>query len=188
MSRFDGKQVSYAKIICRAKNRAVCDRRYSRLAPCPQSAVFGHRHASRGRVALGLQHHEFAFSVAAAAMLLAGLLTAVRAQQPPPAGSPQIEADVSREPPHRYASSEIVDAGPHFFGGISKGLALIVEEQRTNGVNLTVTFSARRREALSSVACDTAMVPCTPRMPATYGCSGRGQQSALTSEPMARAP
>ena len=73
-------------------------------------------------------HHEFAFSVAAAAMLLAGLLaTAVRAQQPPPAGSPQIEADVPREPPHRYASSEIVDAGHNFFGGISKGLALVVE-------------------------------------------------------------
>ena len=73
-------------------------------------------------------HHEFAFSVAAAAMLVAGLLaTAVRAQQPPPAGSPQIEADVSRAPPHQYASGEIVDAGHHFFGDISKGLALIVE-------------------------------------------------------------
>ena len=73
-------------------------------------------------------HHEFAFSVAAAAVLMAGLLaTAVRAQQPPPAGSPQIEADVSRAPPHQYASGEIVDAGHHFFGDISKGLASIVE-------------------------------------------------------------
>ena len=73
-------------------------------------------------------HHEFAFSVAAAAMLMAGLLaTAVTAQQPPPAGSPQIEADVSRAPPHQYASGEIVDAGHHFFGDISKGLASIVE-------------------------------------------------------------
>jgi hypothetical protein len=73
-------------------------------------------------------HHEFAFSVAAAAMLVAGLLaTAVKAQQPPPAGSPQIEADVSRAPPHQYASGEIVDAGHHFFGDISKGLASIVE-------------------------------------------------------------
>ena len=73
-------------------------------------------------------HHEFAFSVAAAAMLMAGLLaTAVRAQQAPPAGSPQIEADVSRAPPHQYASGEIVDAGHHFFGDISKGLASIVE-------------------------------------------------------------
>jgi hypothetical protein len=76
---------------------------------------------------ISTSHREFAFSVAAAAMLLAGLLTAVRAQQPPPAGSPRIEADVSREPPHQYASSEIVDAGHHFFGGISKGLALVVE-------------------------------------------------------------
>ena len=73
-------------------------------------------------------HHEFAFSVAAAAMLVASLLaTAVKAQQPPPAGSPQIEADVSRAPPHQYASGEIVDAGHHFFGDISKGLASIVE-------------------------------------------------------------
>jgi hypothetical protein len=77
---------------------------------------------------ISTSHHEFAFSVAAAAMLVAGLLvTAVRAQQPPPAGSPQIEADVSRAPPHQYASGEIVDAGHHFFGDISKGLALIVE-------------------------------------------------------------
>jgi Uncharacterized protein conserved in bacteria len=61
-------------------------------------------------------------------MLVAGLLaTAVKAQQPPPAGSPQIEADVSRAPPHQYASGEIVDAGHHFFGDISKGLASIVE-------------------------------------------------------------
>jgi hypothetical protein len=77
---------------------------------------------------ISTSHHEFAFSVAAAAMLVAGLLvTAVRAQQPPPAGSPQIEADVSRAPPHQYASGEIVDAGHHFFGDISKGLASIVE-------------------------------------------------------------
>src|SRR5580693_550878 len=73
-------------------------------------------------------HHEFAFSVAAAAMHVEGFLaTAVRAQQPPPTGSPQIEADVSRTPPHQYASGEIVDAGHHFFGDISKGLASIVE-------------------------------------------------------------
>ena len=77
---------------------------------------------------ISASHHEFAFSVAAATMLMAGLLaTAVRAQQPPPAGSPQIEADVSRTPPHQYASGEIVDAGHHFFGDISKGLASIVE-------------------------------------------------------------
>jgi hypothetical protein len=72
---------------------------------------------------------NFAFSLAAAAMLLAGLFvaTAVSAQQAAPAGSPQIEADVSRPAPHRYASSEIVDAGHHFFGDVSKGLASIVE-------------------------------------------------------------
>jgi hypothetical protein len=80
------------------------------------------------RAKISASHHEFAFSVAAAAMLVASLLaTAVKAQQPPPAGSPQIEADASRAPPHQYASGEIVDAGHHFFGDISKGLASIVE-------------------------------------------------------------
>src|ERR1700723_3543869 len=120
-------------------------------------------------------HHEFTFSVAAAAMLVAGLLaTAVRAQQSPPAGSPQIEADVSRAPPHEYASGEIVDAGHHFFGDISKGLASIVERAadqwgRPNGYIL----GEERQGALSLVACDTAMVLFTQRMPATCGCSGR---------------
>jgi len=75
-----------------------------------------------------ISHYEFAYSVAAAAMLLAGLLaSAVGAQQPPSLGSTQIEADVSRVPPHRYASSELVDAEHHCFGDISKGLASIVE-------------------------------------------------------------
>jgi hypothetical protein len=77
-------------------------------------------------------HHEFALRLAAASIVLAGLLAApVRAQQSqqsPPAASPQIEADVSRVPPPRYSSSEIIDAGHHFFSGISKGLASIVEK------------------------------------------------------------
>ena len=77
-------------------------------------------------------HHEFALRLAAAAIVLAGLLAApVRAQQSqqsPPAASPEIEADVSRVPPPRYSSGEIIDAGHHFFGGISKGIASIVEK------------------------------------------------------------
>jgi hypothetical protein len=42
---------------------------------------------------------------------------------PPPASSPAL-------PPPRanqYSSNEIIDAGHHFFGGISRGLASIVE-------------------------------------------------------------
>jgi hypothetical protein len=77
-------------------------------------------------VKISTSHHEFASLLAAAAMLLASLLAApVRAQQAPPEGSP---ADVSRLPPNRYSSSEIIDAGHHFFSGISKGLASIVEK------------------------------------------------------------
>ena len=75
-------------------------------------------------------HHEFAWRVAAAAMVLAVLMVGgpVRAQQPRPDGSPKLEADVSLVPPHRYSSSEIIDAGHHFFSGISKGIASVVEK------------------------------------------------------------
>ena len=74
-------------------------------------------------------HYEFALRLAAAAMLLAGLgVATARAQQAPPDGSPKLEADVSRVPSQRYSSDEIIDAGHHFFSGISKGLASIVEK------------------------------------------------------------
>jgi hypothetical protein len=72
-------------------------------------------------------HHEFAFSVAAATLLAGLLANTVGAQLLPPAESPQLQADVPRPAPHQYASNEIVDAGHHFFGDISKGLASIVE-------------------------------------------------------------
>jgi hypothetical protein len=76
---------------------------------------------------ISASHHEFAFSVAAATLLAGLLANAVGAQQLPPAESPQLQADVPRPAPHQYASNEIVDAGHHFFGDISKGLASIVE-------------------------------------------------------------
>jgi hypothetical protein len=45
-----------------------------------------------------------------------------------PLSSPVPAAHQNIEPhKHRYASSEIVDAGHHFFGDVSKGLASIVE-------------------------------------------------------------
>ena len=56
-----------------------------------------------------------------------------RAQQPTPAVSPQLPSDASpalspASPAARYSSDEIIDAGHQFFGGVSKGIALIVEK------------------------------------------------------------
>ena len=56
-----------------------------------------------------------------------------QAQQPSPAEPPQHPSDASpaSSPPPlaaRYSSAEIIDAGHHFFGGISKGIASIVEK------------------------------------------------------------
>jgi hypothetical protein len=70
-------------------------------------------------------------------MLLAGLATAPagaqQAADASPAVPPQLPADSSPvlpQPPraNQYSSNEVVDAGHHFFGGISRGLASIVEK------------------------------------------------------------
>jgi hypothetical protein len=77
---------------------------------------------------------SLAFRLAAAAILLAGFAAApAGAQQPSPAMPAQLPADASptlTQPPPaaRYSSDEIIDAGHHFFGGVSKGIASIVEK------------------------------------------------------------
>jgi hypothetical protein len=77
---------------------------------------------------------SLAFRLAVAAILLAGFATApAGAQQTSPAVLPQLPADASpalTQPPPaaRYSSDEIIDAGHHFFGGVSKGIASIVEK------------------------------------------------------------
>ena len=74
--------------------------------------------------------------LAAAGALFVGLLAAPCAaqQQPVPAGPP---AAVSPPPPpapgqppptNQYSPNEIIDAGHHFFGGVSRGLAEIVQK------------------------------------------------------------
>ena len=69
-----------------------------------------------------------------AALVIVGFAaTIAQAQQPSPAGPPQHPSDASPawSPPPlaaRYSSAEIIDAGHHFFGGISKGIASIVEK------------------------------------------------------------
>jgi len=69
-----------------------------------------------------------------AALVIVGFAaTIAQAQQPSPAEPPQHPSDASPawSPPPlaaRYSSAEIIDAGHHFFGGISKGIASIVEK------------------------------------------------------------
>ena len=73
-----------------------------------------------------------AFRMATAAMAVVCVAaTMARAQQPSPTVPPQLPSEASRAPAppaSRYSSDEIVDAGHHFFGGISKGIASIVEK------------------------------------------------------------
>ena len=76
-----------------------------------------------------------ALLLAVLAMLLAGLAAApAGAQQTADTSSevpPQTPASSPALPPPRasqYSSNEIIDAGHHFFGGISHGLASIVEK------------------------------------------------------------
>src|ERR1700730_12033291 len=75
---------------------------------------------------------SLAFRLAVAAILLTGLATVpAGAQQTSPAGPPQLPAPppLGQPPPAaRYSSDEIIDAGHHFFGSASKGIALIVEK------------------------------------------------------------
>ena len=80
---------------------------------------------------------NFAFRVAVAAVLVVSLAAApAGAQQPltadaPPTVLPQPPAEVSRvppQPPPAFSSNELIDAGHRFFGGVSHGLASIVEK------------------------------------------------------------
>jgi hypothetical protein len=71
--------------------------------------------------------------LAVAAILLTALTAApAGAQQLSPSLIPQPPADASPVPPHpppaTFSSGEIIDAGHHFFGTISRELALIVEK------------------------------------------------------------
>jgi hypothetical protein len=76
----------------------------------------------------------FAFRLAMAAIVVVCLAaTMAGAQQPSPTIPPPLPSNVSpalsQAPPGaRYSSDEIIDAGHHFFGGISKGVASIVEK------------------------------------------------------------
>ena len=65
------------------------------------------------------------------AVLVAGLLIAAAAAQtippqpPPPIGS---APEPQPAPANQFSSNELIDAGHRFFGGVSRGLAMVVEK------------------------------------------------------------
>jgi hypothetical protein len=63
-------------------------------------------------------------------LVFAGLQIAPCAaqQQPVPAGPPTAAAPPPQSSGNQYSPNEIIDAGHHFFGGVSRGLATIVEK------------------------------------------------------------
>ena len=72
---------------------------------------------------------NFALRLAAIAGLVVGLgaaLAAAQTDSPPP--PPQAQPAPQAPPSNQYSSNEVVDAGHHFFGGISRGLASVVEK------------------------------------------------------------
>jgi hypothetical protein len=73
--------------------------------------------------------------LAVVALCLAGLVAAPCAAQPAPGGPPPaaVEPPTGSLPPqqppaNQYSPNEIIDAGHQFFGGVSRGLAMIVEK------------------------------------------------------------
>jgi hypothetical protein len=72
---------------------------------------------------------NFALRLAAIAGLVVGLgadLAAAQTDSPPP--PPEAQPAPQAPPSNQYSSNEVVDAGHHFFGGISRGLASVVEK------------------------------------------------------------
>ena len=120
--------------------------------------------------------------VAAIAGLMAVASTPVMAQttgtlpaQPPPYGV----APPPSQPPtaNQFSSNEVIDAGHRFFGGVSRGLAEIVEKAVSqwglpNGYVLG-------QEALS-VACAMATARSIQEMPVMCACSGKDRASGST--------
>jgi len=76
-----------------------------------------------------------ALRIAALVLLFAGLAAAPGAAQPapdePPTGTVPPSSGPPQQPPansSQYSPNELVDAGHRFFGGVSRGLATIVEK------------------------------------------------------------
>jgi hypothetical protein len=63
-------------------------------------------------------------------LLFAGLqVVPCAAQQPLPAGQPPAAGPPPQQPSeNQYSPNELIEAGHHFFGGVSRGIAMIVEK------------------------------------------------------------
>ena len=87
-------------------------------------------------------------SAAFAALAAAGILPLAAQTMPPPPPGPVITAPAR---PRQAAGSanELVDAGHHFFGGVSRGLATIVEKAGSEWGKPNGTCSARKPAARS---------------------------------------
>ena len=123
--------------------------------------------------------------VAAIAGLMAVASTPVMAQttatlpvQPPPYGV----APPPSQPPttNQFSSNEVIDAGHRFFGGVSRGLAEIVEKAVSQWAYRTAMFWVKRRAVLLSVACAMATARSIQEMPVTCACSGKDRASGST--------
>jgi hypothetical protein len=66
---------------------------------------------------------------AVSAVLVAALLIATAAAQTiPPQPPPAVDSTPPPQPTNQFSANELVDAGHRFFGGVSRGLAMIVEK------------------------------------------------------------
>jgi hypothetical protein len=66
---------------------------------------------------------------AVSAVLAAALLVGTAAAQTiPPQPPPAVAPAPPSQPDNQFSSNELIDAGHRFFGGVSRGLAMIVEK------------------------------------------------------------
>ena len=141
---------------------------------CAKSSTFSQRFLLRFAVVAMLGN----FAVAPA-----GAQQAADASSPAPQQFPDSSSMLpqpARATP--YSSNEVIDAGHHFFGGISRGLASIVEKAVSKWGVPNGLYLGGSRAAPLLAACATARGGSTYGMPA---CSGR--RHSLPSMP-ARGP
>jgi hypothetical protein len=62
------------------------------------------------------------------AQVLAQMILAQNPEPPPPAAGPVPPPPPQPPPSNQFSSNEVIDAGHHFFGGVSRGLASLVEK------------------------------------------------------------